>query len=84
MSIRHSERGATAAEYGLLIAIVAGGLVAAALTLGVNLGGVLSDITKQLGSASDSEPLANCRSLPAPANERAKEKSERHCEAKHN
>lgn len=49
LKTRRDERGATAVEYGLLIALIAGAIVLAVTTLGTTLQGVFDDITADLG-----------------------------------
>lgn len=42
------ERGATAVEYGLLVALIAAAIVAIVLTLGDTLEGVFSDVNDSI------------------------------------
>ena len=41
----HDERGAAAAEYALILAVIGGGIAAAALALGVKIGDVIEAVT---------------------------------------
>ena len=42
------EEGATAVEYGLLVALIAGAIVAAVILLGTTLSGLFTSITSKL------------------------------------
>lgn len=46
------ESGATAIEYGLIAALIAVGIIAAATTLGGNLSGLFNGIATRLGAAT--------------------------------
>jgi pilus assembly protein Flp/PilA len=46
------ESGATAIEYGLIAALIAVGIIAAASTLGTSLSGLFSGISTKLNSAT--------------------------------
>jgi pilus assembly protein Flp/PilA len=45
----NDESGATAIEYGLIAALIAVGIIAAATTLGTNLSGVFNRVSDKLG-----------------------------------
>lgn len=45
------ESGATAIEYGLIAALISVGIIAAATTLGGNLGNLFNGIAKTIGNA---------------------------------
>ncbi|MCR4514974.1 Flp family type IVb pilin [Aeromicrobium sp. 50.2.37] len=49
--IRRDERGATAVEYGLLVALIAGVIIAVVLTLGGKISGAFSGVNSQLPAA---------------------------------
>ncbi|HEX3335276.1 MAG TPA: Flp family type IVb pilin [Jatrophihabitans sp.] len=42
------ERGATAVEYGLLVALIAGVIIAVVTLLGAKIGSIFSDLTSKL------------------------------------
>lgn len=44
------ERGAAAAEYALILAVIGGGIVLAANTLGTNIGDVIEDAATAIGA----------------------------------
>jgi pilus assembly protein Flp/PilA len=46
--IRRSDRGATAVEYGLIVALVAAIIVGALVTLGGNISGVFANIATHI------------------------------------
>jgi len=46
------ETGATAAEYGVLVALIAAVIIAGATVLGTNVNTKLSDVGAQVGTAS--------------------------------
>ena len=52
----NDESGATAIEYGLIAALIAVGIIAAATALGGSLSGLFSAISTQLGTATDDIP----------------------------
>ncbi len=49
----NDESGATAIEYGLIAALIAVGIIAAATTLGGSLSGLFNSISGQLNTAVD-------------------------------
>lgn len=51
-----SEEGASAAEYALIIAIVGGGIIFAAMSLGSSVGGALNDTAECMTTAGASCP----------------------------
>lgn len=51
---RHEEKGATAVEYGLLVALIAAVIVFAVMTLGDNILGGFNDVNDQLGDPAPS------------------------------
>jgi pilus assembly protein Flp/PilA len=48
----NDESGATAIEYGMIAALIAVGIIAAATTLGTSLSGLLTRISGHLSTAS--------------------------------
>ena len=48
-SLRSEEDGATAVEYGLLVALIAAAIIAAVLALGGTLNGVFEGVNSKLG-----------------------------------
>jgi pilus assembly protein Flp/PilA len=54
----NDESGATAIEYGLIAALIAVGIIAAATALGTSLSGLFSAISTQLGTATENVPGA--------------------------
>lgn len=51
----NDESGATAIEYGLIAALIAVGIIAAASTLGTNLSGIFASISGTLADATPAE-----------------------------
>lgn len=49
---RHEEKGATAVEYGLLVALIAAVIVAVVATLGGNIFDGFDDVNKELGKVT--------------------------------
>lgn len=52
------ESGATAIEYGLIAALISVGIIAAATTLGTNIGSVFNSIGGSLENALPAAPAA--------------------------
>jgi len=52
----NDESGATAIEYGLIAALIAVGIIAAATALGGSLSGLFSAISTKLGDATTAVP----------------------------
>ncbi len=50
LAIRHEERGATAVEYGMLVALIAAVIVAVVVTLGTQINSAFTSITDKLGA----------------------------------
>lgn len=50
----NDESGATAIEYGLIAALIAVGIIAAATTLGTSLTGIFDTISTKLNTAAES------------------------------
>lgn len=50
MERRHNERGATAVEYGLLVALIAAVIVGAVLTFGTRIQGAFNKVNTSLGT----------------------------------
>jgi pilus assembly protein Flp/PilA len=48
LAIRHEERGATAVEYGMLVALIAAVIVAVVVTLGTQINAAFQSIVDQL------------------------------------
>lgn len=57
---RRNEEGASAVEYGLLVALIAAVIVTAVLALGATLSGIFSDTDNCLGTPG----AANCPAAP--------------------
>ena len=55
------ERGATAVEYGLLVALIAAAIVAIVLTLGETLSGVFTGVNDEIGPAAPPGTLLSPR-----------------------
>jgi pilus assembly protein Flp/PilA len=50
LAIRHEERGATAVEYGMLVALIAAVIVAIVVTLGTQINSAFTSISSTLGA----------------------------------
>jgi pilus assembly protein Flp/PilA len=50
LAIRHEERGATAVEYGMLVALIAAVIVAVVVTLGTQINSAFTSISSKLGA----------------------------------
>ncbi len=50
LAIRHEERGATAVEYGMLVALIAAVIVAVVFTLGTQINSAFTSISSKLGA----------------------------------
>ncbi len=50
LAIRHEERGATAVEYGMLVALIAAVIVAVVVTLGTQINSTFESISSKLGA----------------------------------
>ncbi|MGH9015956.1 MAG: Flp family type IVb pilin [Acidimicrobiia bacterium] len=50
LAIRHEERGATAVEYGMLVALIAAVIVAVVVTLGTQINAAFTTISGKLGA----------------------------------
>ena len=50
LALRHQERGATAVEYGMLVALIAAVIVAIVVTLGTQIESAFSNISGKLGA----------------------------------
>jgi pilus assembly protein Flp/PilA len=50
LAIRHEERGATAVEYGMLVALIAAVIVAVVVTLGTQINTAFQSISSKLGA----------------------------------
>ena len=50
LAIRSEERGATAVEYGMLVALIAAVIVAIVVTLGTQIESAFSNISGKLGA----------------------------------
>jgi pilus assembly protein Flp/PilA len=50
LAIRHEERGATAVEYGMLVALIAAVIVAVVVTLGTQIDAAFTTISGKLGA----------------------------------
>lgn len=50
MRFIHDERGATAVEYALLVALISVAIITAVRTLGQNMNAIFNNIATQLGS----------------------------------
>jgi len=50
LAIRHEERGATAVEYGMLVALIAAVIVAVVVTLGTQINSAFQTISGKLGA----------------------------------
>jgi pilus assembly protein Flp/PilA len=50
LAIRHEERGATAVEYGMLVALIAAVIVAIVVTLGTQINSAFTSISSKLGA----------------------------------
>jgi pilus assembly protein Flp/PilA len=50
LAIRHEERGATAVEYGMLVALIAAVIVAVVVTLGTQINSAFTTISGKLGA----------------------------------
>jgi len=48
VALRYGERGATAVEYGILVALIAVVIIAAVMLLGTTLRGVFQNVVNQL------------------------------------
>lgn len=55
----NDESGATAIEYGLIAALIAVGIIAAATALGGSLSGLFEAISTQLSDATDDIPASS-------------------------
>ena len=53
--IRANERGATAVEYGLMVALIAIVIIVAVALLGTNLSGIFNDTASSVDASSASE-----------------------------
>jgi pilus assembly protein Flp/PilA len=53
---RRDEKGATAVEYGLLVALIAVAIIVAVTTLGTDLAGMFEDVSDKI-PGTDSAPL---------------------------
>ena len=51
-TLRLDEAGAAAAEYALILAVVGGGIAAAALALGLSIGGAMDRATAIIGGVA--------------------------------
>jgi len=51
LAIRHEERGATAVEYGMLVALIAAVIVAVVVTLGTQINSAFTNISNKLPGA---------------------------------
>jgi pilus assembly protein Flp/PilA len=51
VKIRHSEKGATAVEYGLIVALIAAVIVAVVATLGTQIQGAFQKVSDAITSA---------------------------------
>ena len=49
---RSDERGASAVEYGLLVALIAAVIVGAVMALGGTLNGIFGDVNTEIGGAT--------------------------------
>jgi pilus assembly protein Flp/PilA len=47
-SIKHGERGATAVEYGIMVALIAVVIITAVTLLGTNLAATFDDVANQI------------------------------------
>ena len=48
--LRHDDEGATAVEYGLMVALIAGAIVGIVFILGQTLGGIFSGVTAKISN----------------------------------
>ncbi|MGY1615550.1 Flp family type IVb pilin [Geodermatophilus sp. SYSU D00691] len=50
--LRREEKGATAVEYGLMVALIAAVIIGAVILLGNNLDGIFGDVAGEIGGAA--------------------------------